>query len=533
VAKSPRGCGAAVRMMGTALDRAGESGLDCDMFRCAAFLLAAVALFGLAGAPKAQTFEFSTMANISATMGVVGGRVCLGEASRQDIGCPTYAPSVTTGGQFIATSMATGGLTVTGATSLSTISATIGDFTTLRVNGVPVTGGGGGSASPTNVPAFSVHRNGVNQTVTAAVNTGVDWTNEYFDTLNNFDTSTDRFTPNVAGRYLIQGSLYCGTVTSYCQIYINKNGGIVGTQFIYSTDSVVELTTIVEMNGTTDYLTMSGMAANGTTFNGSTAATYFQGSLLASGNGLISGTSGPLDRISSSNSQAMALATDGGTVSFTLGGTAGAAYLHPALGLVASGVSTTGSVSASRLFVSTVGGGAGLTIGGGGGSGGPLDRISTSGVSSGAGLAAVVADAGTVNFTLGGTAGAAYLHPALGLVVAGVSTTGSVSASRLFVSTVGGGAGLTIAGGGGTPAGVSGSIQFNGGGSFAGRNDLVVDSAGRVGIGNAAPNASLEVAGRVSTTVLQLGTDAGGCTTTTIGTVRRDPATGRTQICRM
>ncbi len=149
-------------------------------------------LLAVPGLAVAQTW--GTVANISDTMGVNTGRVCLGEASRQDIGCPTYAPSVTTGGQFIATSMATGGLTVTGATSLSTISATIGDFTTLRVNGVPVgTGTGAG------------------------------------------------------------------------------------------------------------------------------------------------------DRISSSNSQAMALATDGGTISFTLGGTAGRAYLDTTLGLVAPAVSTTGN----------------------------------------------------------------------------------------------------------------------------------------------------------------------------------------------
>lgn len=84
----------------------------------------------------AQTW--GTVANISNTMGVNINRVCIGEASRQDIGCPTYAPSVTTSGQFIATSIATGGLTVTGATSLSTLSATVGAFNSLTVGGQPV-----------------------------------------------------------------------------------------------------------------------------------------------------------------------------------------------------------------------------------------------------------------------------------------------------------------------------------------------------------------------------------------------------------
>ena len=38
------------------------------------------------------------MPTISATMGVQANRLCMGEASRGDIGCPTYAPNVTTAG---------------------------------------------------------------------------------------------------------------------------------------------------------------------------------------------------------------------------------------------------------------------------------------------------------------------------------------------------------------------------------------------------------------------------------------------------
>jgi hypothetical protein len=63
-----------------------------------------------------------------------------------------------------------------------------------------------------------------------------------------------------------------------------------------------------------------------------------------------------------------------------------------------------------------------------------LDRISTSGVASGANLGMVVADKGTISFTLGGTQGAAYLHPTLGLVAKGVSTTGTVSATDGYLS---------------------------------------------------------------------------------------------------
>jgi hypothetical protein len=74
---------------------------------------------------------------------------------------------------------------------------------------------------------------------------------------------------------------------------------------------------------------------------------------------------------------------DQGTVSFTLGGTAGVAYLHPTMGLVTPGISTTvGSVSTSRIFLSNVTGGSGLALSNGAGTSGPLDRISTTGVTS-------------------------------------------------------------------------------------------------------------------------------------------------------
>ncbi|MDE5440408.1 hypothetical protein GWG65_02885 [Bradyrhizobium sp. CSA207] len=54
-------------------------------------------VFGLmASAAVAQ--DWGKMATISSTMGVSASRLCLGEGSRGDIGCPAYAPSVTTAG---------------------------------------------------------------------------------------------------------------------------------------------------------------------------------------------------------------------------------------------------------------------------------------------------------------------------------------------------------------------------------------------------------------------------------------------------
>ena len=90
---------------------------------------------------------------------------------------------------------------------------------------------------------------------------------------------------------------------------------------------------------------------------------------------------------------------------------------------------------------------------------------------------------------------------------------------------------ISMAGGSGgdaTPAGISGSIQFNSAGALAGRSDIIVDPSGSVGIGTGAPRAALDVSG----TVKMAGTGAEACVSNTLGTFRFNPVTGVPQICR-
>jgi len=68
--------------------------------------LLTLVLFALATTPFAQ--DWGQLATISSTMGVQDGRLCLGEASRGDIGCPAYAPYVSPNGNVgIGTSVPT------------------------------------------------------------------------------------------------------------------------------------------------------------------------------------------------------------------------------------------------------------------------------------------------------------------------------------------------------------------------------------------------------------------------------------------
>jgi len=580
------------------------------MRRCAALLLAVIALLGLAGAPAAQN-EYAFVATISDTLGVNTDRLCLGDATRGDIGCPTYAPSVSSGGLLTATSVLTGGLTVTGATSLSTISATVGDFTTLRVNGVPVTGGGG-AASPTNVPAFSVYLSS-NQTGIPSAPTVIRFDAVERDTFNNYNTGNYRFTPNIGGNYLITVNTYCIASGGGCNASISKNGSAIGygTLSAYSTFS-----TVVYLNGSTDYVQGNIYAASTETAYGVAGglnASRMTGSLLASGNGLISGSTALGDRITSTSANVVAMA--GGTISFTTGGTSGTAYLDTLGRFVGPGISTTGAISATSVYAgasiqlasptvvtacnaSTAGSlrynsptttlelctGSGWQPMGVGIPAGTISAFASTtcptgwseytaargrflrGIDNGAGNDvagtrvpgatqedAFQGHAHTYNRPqlydeTGGTLSSQLARIPLTATSSGPVSDGTNGTPRMssetrpknvavtfcqFNGTSNGWNNPLSGGGGGTPGGSDTQVQYNSGGGFAGSSGLTFNNtASRLTATNVSASA-VEVTGRVSATVMQLGESNETCTTGTLGTIRRNPATGKLQICRL
>lgn len=170
---------------------------------------------------------------------------------------------------------------------LNSLGVSSTNISVTTINGVAASSLG--SASPTNVPAFSVHRNGSAQTVTASTWAKILFTTEEFDTYNNFDTSTSRFTPTVAGKYLLDATLFCQSSTA-CNLAIRKNG----TDHLYNltreSSGMPHISGVVDMNGTTDYVEVWGYNTGGTSIDGASYSTRFSGSLLASGNGLVSGT---------------------------------------------------------------------------------------------------------------------------------------------------------------------------------------------------------------------------------------------------
>jgi hypothetical protein len=129
-------------------------------------------------------------------------------------------------------------------------------------------------------PAFSVTMS-ANQSITSNVNTKLQFNTEDFDTNSCYNTSDYRFTPNVAGYYQINASVYLSTTVTFAQASVFKNGALFKRGFSSSTNGMGQVSTLIYLNGTTDYVECYG-EATGTlpTVSNSSGLTWFNGSMV-------------------------------------------------------------------------------------------------------------------------------------------------------------------------------------------------------------------------------------------------------------
>ncbi|PIZ30939.1 MAG: hypothetical protein COY40_03365 [Alphaproteobacteria bacterium CG_4_10_14_0_8_um_filter_53_9] len=110
-------------------------------------MLLAVAVLALVGRTAVAVEEWGTFAIISDTIGVTADRLCMGEATRGELGCPSYAPflSSTTENLGIGTTNPSVTLTVSGSTFSSDLilKSVAGDAPVSNT----VSGGGGGASA--------------------------------------------------------------------------------------------------------------------------------------------------------------------------------------------------------------------------------------------------------------------------------------------------------------------------------------------------------------------------------------------------
>ena len=133
------------------------------------------------------------------------------------------------------------------------------------------------------VPSFSVNRNGTNQTVTTNSYTKIQFNHKAFDTNSNFDAATNyRYTPTIAGKYLITLTVNCSDSGAECDGYIYKNGSVYEVSESYnSAVHMATATAVIDMNGTTDYVEGYAYNGGGTTLYGASTKTNMSGALLA------------------------------------------------------------------------------------------------------------------------------------------------------------------------------------------------------------------------------------------------------------
>jgi hypothetical protein len=118
------------------------------------------------------------------------------------------------------------------------------------------------SQLPVAGPAFSAYASS-NTNLSNSTWTKISFNTEFFDTNNNFDSTTNyRFTPTIAGYYQINASVTSGASNNnayWNQIAIYKNG----SPYIYSSPVFPagnvqnygsQLSQLISMNGSSDYI---------------------------------------------------------------------------------------------------------------------------------------------------------------------------------------------------------------------------------------------------------------------------------------
>ena len=139
-------------------------------------------------------------------------------------------------------------------------------------------------AGESNKPYFHAYR-GSNQSLSSGTWTKIQIDTELVDSANAYDNSSNyRFTPQTAGKYFIYGQATnsTGSDMDRCMAGIYLNGSAVSQTNSYSSDSSSSLTsTIVTLNGSSDYVELYGYFGVGTNTDQQNRATFFGGYLIS------------------------------------------------------------------------------------------------------------------------------------------------------------------------------------------------------------------------------------------------------------
>jgi hypothetical protein len=178
-----------------------------------------------------------------------------------------------------------GGATGTGTvTLLAPVTNTNQTLTLPDATGTVVTTATAGV--PVNGPAFSAYQSS-SQTLTSSTLTKIQFQTEEYDTNSAFDNATNyRFTPLVAGYYVVSAAVKADTLNTTGRINIFKNGSSykfgMATGGVAGTTGTFAMTCQVYLNGSTDYIECYALLANGQALSAASDQTYFQAAMVRS-----------------------------------------------------------------------------------------------------------------------------------------------------------------------------------------------------------------------------------------------------------
>ena len=168
------------------------------------------------------------------------------------------------------------------ANSVVTTAITDSSVTTAKIADSNVTQAKLAANVVGNGPLFRAYKNAT-QSISTGTDTTVSFQVEQHDTNNNF--SSNRFTPSVAGYYMLTASVGLTDEADELSVAITKNE----SAYDYSSRSIepsyrTRLTTIMYMNGSTDYAQVVARQLQGVsrTIDDSAAVTSFSGCLIRS-----------------------------------------------------------------------------------------------------------------------------------------------------------------------------------------------------------------------------------------------------------
>ena len=131
-------------------------------------------------------------------------------------------------------------------------------------------------AGGANTPAFFAHQTSA-QSIGNQVNTKLTCETEIFDTDSAYDNSSNyRFTPQTAGKYFIFASVMFATAADFDQIecIIQKNGTVYSSNISVNQNyNSSYVATLVDMNGSSDYVEAFGYHNRGSNTNTYPSAT--------------------------------------------------------------------------------------------------------------------------------------------------------------------------------------------------------------------------------------------------------------------